>query len=79
MSEPAGFRVYRPGERHDVAVRVAEGDWWPAEVRPWSPSPSGWWANCSRHQGIGETQLGTLREDDVRRDTVDRFYGRTPG
>ena len=46
-------------EKPDVEVRVDE-DWWPGEVRSWSSSPSGWWANCSWHGAIGETQLGTL-------------------
>ena len=75
MSESTGFRVYPPGERPDVEVRV-EDAWWPGEVRSWSPSPSGWWANCSWHRATGETQLGTFHEDDVRPDTVDRSYGR---
>ena len=50
--------------------------WWPGEVRSWSPSRSGWWANCSWHRSTGETRLGTFHEDDVRRDTVDRSSGR---
>jgi hypothetical protein len=69
------FRVYPPGERPDVEVRV-DGGWWPGEVRSWSPRPSGWWANCSWHRKAGETQLGTFHEDDVRQYTVDRSYGR---
>ena len=75
MSESPAFRVYPPGERRDVEVRV-DGAWYPAEVRSWSLTPSGRWANCSWHRGIGETQLGTFHEDDVRPDTVDRSYGR---
>ena len=63
------------GERPDVEVRV-KGDWLPAEIRSWSPSPFAWWANCSWHRSTGETRLGTLHEDDVRPDTVDRSYGR---
>ncbi len=74
-SESTGFRVYPPGERPDVEVRV-EDAWWPGEVRSWSPSPSGWWANCSWHRATGETQLGTFHQDDLRPDTVDRSYGR---
>lgn len=66
-----------PGERPDVEVRV-DGGWYPGEVRSWSTSPSGWWANCSWRQELGETQLGTFREGDVRPDTVDRSYGREP-
>ena len=75
MSESTGSRVYPPGERPDVEVRVDE-DWWPGEVRSWSSSPSGWWANCSWHRATGETQLGRFHESDVRPDTVDRSYGR---
>ncbi len=75
MSEPPDFRVYPPGERPDVEVRVAD-EWYPAEVRSWSMSPSGRWANCSWHRGIGETELDTFHEDDVRRDTMDRSYNR---
>jgi hypothetical protein len=74
MSESTGFRV-PPGERPDVEVRI-DKDWWPGEVRSWSPSPSGWWANCSWHRATGETQLGTFHEDEARPDTVDRSYGR---
>jgi hypothetical protein len=36
-------------------VRV-DGGWWPGEVRSWSSSPDGWWANCSWHRKAGETQ-----------------------
>ena len=50
--------------------------WGRAEIRSWSPSPSGWWANCSGHRATGETRLGTFHEADVRRDTVDRSYDR---
>jgi hypothetical protein len=46
MSESTGYRVYPPGERPDVEVRVDE-EWLPAEIRSLSPSPTGWWANCS--------------------------------
>ena len=40
-------------------------DWLPAEIRSWSPSPSGWWANWSGHRATGGTRLGTFHEDDV--------------
>ncbi len=59
MNEPTGFRVYPPGERPDVEVRIDE-DWLPAEIRSWSQSPSGWWANCSWHGATGETRLCTF-------------------
>src|SRR5687768_9308439 len=64
MSESTGFRVYPPGDRPDVEVLVDDA-WWPGEVRSWSPSPSGWWANCSWHRATGKTQLGTFHEQDV--------------
>jgi hypothetical protein len=70
-----GFRVSPPGERPEVEVRVDEA-WWPGEIRSWSKSPSGGWANCSRHRATGETRLGTCHEDDVRPDTGDLSFGR---
>ena len=75
MSEPTGFRVYPPGERPDVEVGIDDA-WLPGEVRSWSPSPSGWWANCTWHRWAGETYLATFHEEDVRQDTVDRSYSR---
>ncbi len=68
---------HRQISSHIKEIEASVDDaWYPAEVRSWSPSRSGWWANCSRYRGIGETELGTFHEDDVRPDTVDRSYGR---
>jgi hypothetical protein len=75
MEEPTKSRTYAPDQRPDVEVRV-DDRWWPAEVRSWSPSPSGWWANCSYHPAPGRTTLDTFHQDDVRKDQVDRSYGR---
>jgi hypothetical protein len=74
MDEPPA-RLYAPEQRPDVEVRVGD-QWLPAELRSWSPSPSGWWANCSYHRGPGQTNLGTFQEGDVREDTIDRSFGR---
>jgi len=38
VSEPTGYRIYPPGERPEVEVRLDE-DWLPAEIRSWSPRP----------------------------------------
>ena len=69
------FRVYQPGERPDVEVRV-DGAWWPAEVPLVVVEPVRLVGHCTWHHATGETQLGTFHEDDVRRDMVDRSYGR---
>jgi len=55
-----------PGERPDVEVRGNDA-WWPGEIRSWSPSPSGWWANCSWHRTTGETRPDTV-DGVVRRE-----------
>ena len=70
-------RLPRPPTRRapDVGVGVDDA-WFPAEIRSPSLGPSGWWATCSWHRTIWETRFGTFHEDDVRRDTVDRSYGR---
>lgn len=71
MDEPTSKPVSAVDQRPDVEVRVGD-EWWPAELRSWSPSPSGWWANCSYHRVSGNTALGTFHEDDVRENAVDR-------
>ena len=76
MSEPTGFRVYPPGDRPDVEVRVtrtgAGRDPLPGRrARPAGGRTGSW------HRATGETRLGTFHQEDVRPDTVDRSYGRT--
>lgn len=62
--------VYKPGDRPDVMVRI-DGNWWPGELRMWKQHPDGWWAQVNYTTAVGMTYIGTVHENDVRRDTTE--------
>jgi hypothetical protein len=60
-------RVFRPDERPDVQVRI-DGVWYPGELRMWQRRKDGWWANVTWRTGPGLTFVGSVPQDDVRRE-----------